>query len=69
MVNGKMVLGFALVANPAKYGSSGIMTFIVNRDGVVYQKELGKGTDELAKAMKVYDPVKTWKKVDETSKH
>jgi hypothetical protein len=68
VVNGKMVLGFALVAYPAKYGSSGIMTFIVNQDGVVYQKDLGKDTDQLAKAMKIYDPDKSWKKVEEESK-
>jgi hypothetical protein len=65
VVNGKMVLGFSLVAYPAKYGSSGIMTFIVNQDGVVYQKNLGKDTDRLAKAMKIYDPDKTWKKAEE----
>ncbi len=63
VINGRMILGFALVAYPAKYGSSGIMTFIVNQEGVVYQKDLGKDTDKAAKAMELYDPDKTWTKV------
>jgi len=62
-VNGKMIGGFALVAYPAEYGSSGIMTFIVNQKGVVYQKNLGKDTGEIAAAMKKFDPDKTWKEV------
>jgi Protein of unknown function (DUF2950) len=64
VVNGKMILGFALVAYPAKYGSSGIMTFIVNQDDVVYQKDLGKNTSELVKSITTYDPDKTWKKAE-----
>ena len=64
MVNGKMILGFALVAYPAKYGSSGVMTFIVNQDDVVYQKDLGKNTEQIVRAMQKYDPDKTWKKVE-----
>jgi len=64
VINDKMILGFALVAYPAKYGSSGIMTFIVNQDDTVYQKDLGPGTEEIVKAMKQYDPDKTWKKVE-----
>ncbi|HXX81318.1 MAG TPA: DUF2950 domain-containing protein [Thermodesulfovibrionales bacterium] len=66
VVKGNMILGFAFVAYPAKYGSSGIMTFIVNQEGVVYQKDLGKDTEKLAKAIKRYDPDKTWAKVEET---
>jgi hypothetical protein len=62
IVNGKMTEGFAFVAYPAEYRSSGVMTFIVNEDGVVYQKNLGKKTDALAKAMKAYDPDSTWQK-------
>jgi hypothetical protein len=61
---GKMIGGFALVAYPADYGNSGIMTFIVNHDGVVYQKDLGKNTESMAVAMKKFDPDKTWKKVE-----
>ena len=64
VVNGKMILGFALIAYPAQYGSSGIMTFIVNQGGVVYQKDLGKDTETIVSAMKLYDPDKSWKKVE-----
>jgi len=52
--------GFALVAWPADYGASGVMTFIVNQDGVVFQKDLGEGTDTAVAAMDAYDPDSTW---------
>ena len=64
VVNGKMVGGFALVAYPARYGSSGIMTFVVNQDGVVYERNLGKTTEKIAQAMEIFDPDKEWKKVE-----
>ena len=64
MAKGNMIGGFALVAYPAKYGTSGVMTFMVNHDGVVYQKDLHKNTERAAQAMKVFDPDSTWKKVD-----
>jgi hypothetical protein len=64
LVNGKMILGFAMVAYPAKYGASGIMTFVVNQNGIVYQKDLGKNTARIAEAMKLYNPGKGWKKVE-----
>jgi hypothetical protein len=64
VVRGKMIGGFALVAYPAEYGNSGVMTFIVNQDGVVYQKDLGKKTTQAAKVMKSFDPDKTWEKVE-----
>jgi hypothetical protein len=64
VANGKMIGGFALVAYPAEYGNSGVMTFIVNQDGVVYEKNLGKDTGKIAPAMKKFDPDKTWKKVE-----
>ena len=64
MVNGHLIGGFAFVAYPATYGNSGIMTFMVNHDGVVYQKNLGKGTAKAAQALKSFNPDKTWKKVD-----
>ena len=64
MVNSKMIGGFALVAYPAEYGNSGVMTFIVSHDGVVYQKDLGKNTENIAMAMKKFDPDETWKKVE-----
>jgi hypothetical protein len=65
VAKGQMIGGFALVAYPALYGSSGIMTFIVNHDGVVYQKDLGPNTEKVAQAMKVFDSGKTWKKIEE----
>ena len=63
VVNGKMFGGFALVACPAEYGNSGVMTFVANQDGVVYQKDLGKGTEKIVGAMTRYNPDQTWQKV------
>jgi len=63
VVRGKMIGGFALVAYPAQYGSSGIMTFMVNHDGVVYEKDLGPNTAAMAQAMTKFNPDKTWKRV------
>jgi hypothetical protein len=65
IANGKMTGGFAFVAYPAEYRSSGVMTFIVGEDGVVYQKDLGKKTDVVAKAMKEYNPDSSWQKSEE----
>jgi len=65
VVNGKMTEGFAFVAYPAEYRSSGVMTFIVNEDGIVYEKDLGKKTDVLAKTMKEYNPNSSWQEADE----
>ena len=62
VVNGKMTEGFAFVAYPAEYRSSGVMTFMVGADGVVYRKDLGAQTAVLAKAMKEYNPNSTWQK-------
>ncbi|HOB98695.1 MAG TPA: DUF2950 domain-containing protein [Verrucomicrobiota bacterium] len=59
-INGNMIGGFALVAWPAEYGESGIMTFIVNQQGRVYQKDLGPATAKLSAAMTTYDPDHTW---------
>jgi Protein of unknown function (DUF2950) len=64
VVNGKMIGGFALVAYPAEYGNSGVMTFVVNHQGTVYQKDLGEPTEPIAKRMKSFDPDQTWKKVE-----
>lgn len=64
IVTGKMTGGFAFVAYPAEYRSSGVMTFIVNRDGTVYQKDLGARTAVRARAMSQYNPDATWKRVD-----
>jgi hypothetical protein len=60
MVNGKMTGGFAFVAYPAEYGNSGVMTFIINQDGVLLQKDLGKTTTEIATAMTQFDPDPGW---------
>jgi hypothetical protein len=65
IVNGKMTEGFAFAAYPAEYGSSGVMTFVVNEDGVVYQKDLGQKTAVLAKAMKEYSPGSGWQKAED----
>ncbi len=66
VVNGKMIGGFALVTYPAEYRNSGVMTFIVNHDGVVYQKDLGPRTAELAERMTSFNPDQTWTKVTDT---
>jgi hypothetical protein len=60
LMQGKMIGGFGVVAYPAQYGSSGIMTFIVNHDGVVYQKDLGPKTASVAQSMTKFNPDKTW---------
>lgn len=60
VINGNMIGGFALVAWPAGYGETGVMTFIVNQQGRVYQKDLGADTLKIAAKMKVYDPDTTW---------
>ncbi len=65
IVNGKMTDGFAFVAYPAEYRSSGVMTFIVGADGVAYQKDLGKKTDVLATSMKEYNPNSSWAKAED----
>ena len=65
LVDGALTQGFAAVAWPAQYRASGVMTFIVSEDGVVYQKDLGKKTDNLAKAMKQYNPDSTWQKAED----
>ena len=65
IVNGNMVAGHALVAYPARWGVSGVMTFIVNQRGRVYQKDLGPKTEEIARKMEAYDPDQTWRMVEE----
>ena len=59
-----MIGGFALIAYPAEYGNSGVMTFLVNHAGTVYQKDLGPRTAIIAKRMDLFDPDQTWKKAD-----
>jgi hypothetical protein len=64
MVNGKMVGGFAFVAYPAQYGNSGVMTFMIDRDGVLLQKNLGQSTSQTAIAMTSFNPDASWKPVE-----
>jgi hypothetical protein len=60
LINGQMIAGFALVAWPAEWGNTGVMTLIVNQQGKVYQKNLGPKTPSIARAMTTYDPDNTW---------
>jgi hypothetical protein len=60
IINGRMIAGFALVAWPAEWGNTGVMTFTVNQQGQIYQKNLGPKTVKIAKAMTAYDPDDTW---------
>jgi len=64
VVRGKMIGGFALVAYPAEYRNSGVMTFLVNHNGTVYQKDLGPKTTQIAERMTAYEPDPSWEKVD-----
>jgi hypothetical protein len=66
VVNGKMIGGFALVAYPAEYRNSGVVTFLVSHSGAVYQKDLGPNTADLAEQISSFDPGAGWKKVDVT---
>ncbi len=64
VIKGRMIGGFALVAWPAEYGNSGVMTFMVNHAGTVYQKDLGKDTEAAARRMMWFDPDRSWSKVE-----
>ncbi|HEY4417192.1 MAG TPA: DUF2950 domain-containing protein [Verrucomicrobiae bacterium] len=64
LIHGRMIAGFALVAWPAEWKNTGVMTFIVNQQGQVYQKNLGPGTVKLAGSIKTYDPDDTWTPVN-----
>jgi Protein of unknown function (DUF2950) len=64
VVKGKMIGGFAVVAYPATYGSSGVMTFLVNHNCMVYEKDLGKNTAKTVAAVRTFDPDKTWKRME-----
>lgn len=65
VVNGKMIGGFGVVAYPAQYRDSGVMTFIIDQNGTVLQKDLGKTTEEVASAMTEFNPDKSWKPVEQ----
>jgi hypothetical protein len=64
-VNGTLSQGFAFLAYPAQYRNSGVMTFIVNQDGVIYQKDLGPDTESIASKMTEYAPDDSWDPVDQ----
>ena len=64
IVRGNMIGGFALVAYPAEYGNSGVMTFVVNHQGTVFEKDLGVDTARIAGGMTAFDPDASWRKVD-----
>jgi hypothetical protein len=68
IINDRMIAGFALLAYPAQYGNTGIMSFIVNHDGNVYQKDLGPDTANVASKIDTYDPDDTWTLVQESPK-
>jgi Protein of unknown function (DUF2950) len=68
VVRGNMIGGFGLVAYPAEYGNSGIMTFVINNDGDVFQKDLGESTSRIASRMTSFNPDHTWKKAVDTEK-
>jgi hypothetical protein len=61
VAQGRMIGGFALVAYPAEYGNSGVMTFMVNHDGTVYEKDLGPDSVRIARRISKFNPDKTWK--------
>ena len=62
LIGGKMIAGFAVIAWPARHGVSGIMTFMVNQDGVVYEKDLGRNTASIASRLKAFNPDASWKR-------
>lgn len=64
LLDGKLVAGFAFVAYPAEYRSSGVKTFIVNQDGVIYEKDLGSDTSKLANGVSEFNPDSTWERVE-----
>lgn len=68
MIDGKLIGGFGVVAYPADYGNSGIMTFITNHDGVVYQRNLGSDTEKIARAMTQFDPDENWARATDDEK-
>ena len=68
VAGGKMIGGFGVIAWPATYGNSGVMTFMMNHDGVVYEKDLGPGTEAAAQKITMFNPDKSWKVVAEPGK-
>jgi hypothetical protein len=67
VANGKMIGGFALIAWPAEYGNSGITTFLINHDGIIYQKDLGPETEKIAQQIDSFNPDSSWRTMDVSS--
>jgi hypothetical protein len=65
VINGAMIGGFALVATPAQYGVTGVKSFLVSHEGVVYQKDLGRDSLEIVQKMDRQNPDKTWRRTDD----
>jgi Protein of unknown function (DUF2950) len=65
IVRGEMIGGFGLVAYPAQYGNPGVMTFLVNHQGTIYEKDLGPQTATVAAGMTAFNPDNTWQRVSE----
>jgi hypothetical protein len=65
VTRGKMIGGYGLIAYPAEYGNSGIMTFLVNHQGVVYEKDLGANTARIAQGINEYNPDSTWRRAEQ----
>jgi hypothetical protein len=65
IVKGKMIGGFAVIAYPARYGASGVKSFLVNHDGVIYEKDLGRNTKAVASAIATFNPGAVWTKLDQ----
>lgn len=65
VIQGVMIGGFALIAAPAEYRVTGVKTFMVNQDGIVYQKDLGPDTLNIAKKIDLYNPDKTWQRTND----
>jgi hypothetical protein len=63
IVDGNMIGGFALITYPVEYGNSGVMTFMVNHDGALYQKDLGPETSDIAMSITEFNPDNTWQRV------
>jgi hypothetical protein len=64
IVKGNMIQGFAILAYPAEYRKSGVMTFLINQDGIMVQKDLGENTSDVAKATAEFNPDATWSPVE-----
>ena len=64
LVNGRMIGGFGVIAWPVTYGETGVMTFMISHDGTVFERDLGKNSEAVARAMKTFDPDSGWQEVD-----